>query len=74
MDILRLLFNLLCRSINILNITQITFYKDDSAIILSKFNSLPNSPFIIGGVELVLAPCDDDDLFDAVEKKLCGDF
>lgn len=70
MDILYLLFNLLCRGINILDITQITLHKSHSAIVLSKFNSLSNSPFIIGSLELVLAPGDNNDLFDAVEKKL----
>lgn len=74
MDILRLLFDLLCRGINILHITQITLHKNDAGIILSKFDSLSNSPFIIGGLELVLAPRDNDDFFDAVEEELGCDF
>jgi hypothetical protein len=74
MNILCLLLNFLRRSIDILHITQVTFHKSDSAVILSKFNSLSNSPFIICDIELVLAPCDNNDLFDPAEKELGCDF
>ena len=74
MDVLCLLFDVLSGGINILDITQIALHKRDSAVILSKFNSLSNSPFVVGDVELVLAPRDNNDPFDAVEKQLCGDF
>lgn len=73
LDPLCLLLNLLSRGTNILNITEITLDKDDSIVILTELDSLSDSPFIIGSVELGSASSDDEDLFDSVEKQLCCD-
>lgn len=74
MDVLCLLLNYLCSSVDIFNITEIALDEDDSIIILRKLNSLSDSPFVIGDVELLFAPSDDENLFDSVEEQLCGDF
>lgn len=67
-DVFCQFLDLLRCGVDILDITQIALDKDDSVIAFPKVNSISSSPFLIGGVELVFAPGDDDDLFDAVEK------
>jgi hypothetical protein len=73
-DVLCLLLDYFCSSVDIFNITEIALDEDDSIIVLRKLNSLPDSPFVIGDVELLLAPSDDKNLFNSVEKQLCRDF